>query len=52
MRNKVSSIETVPYAGVTPNSLNNNAFEQRVVKDYMNQKRMNNIQFKNDILAK
>lgn len=51
-RNKVSDIQTHIFPGITPNSLNKNSFEQRVVKDYLGQKRWNMNQLRDDIFAK
>lgn len=52
MRNKVSAIQNIPWAGVTANSLNKNAYEQRVLNDYVKTKRFNIVQFKNDLIDK
>jgi len=52
MSNKVSIIDTIPFAGVTQNSFSKNSYEQRVLKDFVQTKRMSAIQFKNDIVAK
>ena len=52
MRNKVSNLGNIPFAGITANSLNKNSYEQKVVNDYIRGKRMSAIQFKNDILDK
>lgn len=52
MRNKVSNLETIPFIGITANTLSKNTFEQNVVKDYVAKKKFNHNQFRDDILAK
>lgn len=52
MRNKVTLLQDVPYMGITGNSFYKNAYEQKVVNDYVRNKRMSFNQFKNDMLAK
>mmetsp|Transcript_4901 Transcript_4901/g.4153 ORF Transcript_4901/g.4153 Transcript_4901/m.4153 type:complete len:190 (-) Transcript_4901:33-602(-) len=51
-RNKVSSLENVPFVGISQDCLNKNQYEQRVLKDYVNSQGMNNLQLKNDIFDK
>lgn len=52
MRNKVSSVETIPFAGINANSLFKNSYEQRVMNDFIKAKRYTVIQLKQDMLDK
>ena len=45
-------LKDVPYIGITGNSFFKNAYEQKVVNDYVKNKRMSFTQFRNDMLSK
>lgn len=52
MKNKVSLLSLIPFAGITQNSINKNGYEQRVLKDYISKKKFSIYQFRDDMLNK